>query len=278
MRMVGKIALIAGGVALVAGAAGYWWATGGQPDRAEEPAWLAEEHFAHRGLHTEGPQAPENSLAAFERAADAGYGFELDVQLTADNEVVIMHDEDLARMTGDDRLIADVELAEIEELRLLDGEERVPTLAEALEIADGKTPVLVEIKNEGTVGDLEDAVAGMLAEYDGPVAVISFNPYSLARVAQSQPDIVRGQLSSHFEGEDLEGWKKVVLSNLLMNWNSKPDFIAYEISALPSIKTSLQKSRGRLLLGWTPESIDERDLALETCDNVICDPGALGAP
>ena len=63
-----------------------------------------------------------------------------------------------------------------------------------------------------------------------------------------------------------------------MNWNSKPDFIAYEISALPSIKTSLQKSRGRLLLGWTPESIDERDLALETCDNVICDPGALGAP
>ena len=156
---MGKVALIAGGVALVAGAAGYWWATGGQPDRAEEPAWLAEEHFAHRGLHTEGPQAPENSLAAFERAADAGYGFELDVQLTADNEVVIMHDEDLARMTGDDRLIADVELAEIEELRLLDGEERVPTLAEALEIADGKTPVLVEIKNEGTVGDLEDAVA-----------------------------------------------------------------------------------------------------------------------
>ncbi len=262
------------GIVFIVMAATYWWATGGIPDRAE-PAWLTRKPFAHRGLPTEGPQAPENSLAAFERAAQAGYGYELDVQMTADGLVVVMHDADLQRMTGDERLISDVDSSELGELRLLGGEERVPTLAEALAVSGGQVPVLVEIKNEGEVGDLEDAVALEVANYEGDVAVISFNPYSLARIAEREPDVARGQLTSTFEGVELETWKRLLLGNLLMNWKSKPDFIAHEFSTLPRTTTSIQRSRGRLLLGWTPADLDERVEALESCDNIIADPGAL---
>lgn len=261
---------------MVAGTA-YWWATGGIPARTGESPWLTSSPFAHRGLHTEGPEAPENSLAAFERAVAAGLGFELDVQLTADNQVVVMHDPDLERMTGDSRLIADVTLEELEPLKLNGGEQGVPTLAEALAVADGRVPVLVEIKNGGTVGEFEDAVAKEVAAYEGDVAIISFNPYSLGRLNKTQPDIVRGQLASRLTIEGLEAWKRTLLSNLLMNWTSKPDFIAYEISALPSTTTSIQKWRDRPLLGWTPTTEEERSAALRSCDNVICDPGALGA-
>jgi len=265
------------GILAAIGGATYWWATGSVPSRAEEPSWLTSPRFAHRGLHPEGPQAPENSLAAFERAADAGLGFELDVQLTADGHPVIMHDPDLERMTGDSRLISEVTLADLEPLRLAGGTQPIPTLAEALAVAKGRVPVLVEIKNEGEVGELEDAVAEELADFEGEVAVISFNPYSLARVSRTQPDIVRGQLSSTFEEEDLEAWKRFLLSNLLMNWSSKPDFIAYEISALPNTRTSIQKMRGRPLLGWTPATEAELTEALRACDNAICDPGALAS-
>jgi glycerophosphoryl diester phosphodiesterase len=265
---------VLGAILLICGLA-YMWATGGIPGREVEPAWLTRFPFAHRGLHTEGPEAPENSLAAFERATEAGYGFELDVQMTADGEVVIMHDADLERMTGDPRLISDVTIDELRSLRLLDGEEPVPTLAQALAVSDGQVPVLVEIKNEGDVGELEDAVAEELASYMGEVAVISFNPYSLARVAQAQPGIVRGQLASTFEGVELEAWKRLLLANLLMNWRSRPDFIAHEYSTLPRATTSMQRSRGRYLLGWTPSNLDERVQALEHCDNIIADPGAL---
>jgi glycerophosphoryl diester phosphodiesterase len=256
----------------------YWWATGGIPTRAEEPTWLTQSYFAHRGLHAEGSGAPENSLESFRRAVEAGYGFELDVQLTSDGQVVVMHDADLERMAGDPRLISDTTSAEIAEITLLGSTETVPTLTEALAVADGAVPVLVEIKNEGVVGELEDEVARQLAAYEGPVAVISFNPYSLSRVAQTEPDIIRGQLSSSFKGVELELWKRFLLSRMLMNWTSQPDFIAYHTGSLPSAGTTVQKWRGRPLIGWTPTTIAEREEALEICDNVICDPGALETP
>ena len=254
--------------------AAYWWATGGMPDRAE-PTWLTRKPFAHRGLPTEGPEAPENSLAAFTRATQAGYGYELDVQMAADGVVVVMHDADLQRMTGDERLVGDVNSNELEAVRLLGGDERVPTLEEALAVSGGQVPVLVEIKNEGEVGALEDAVAEELRDYGGEVAVISFNPYSLARIAEREPGITRGQLTSTFEGVELETWKRLLLGNLLMNWKSRPDFIAHEFSTLPRTTTSIQHRRGRLLLGWTPGDLDERVQALKSCDNIIADPGAL---
>lgn len=255
-------------------AAGYWFATGGVPDR-EVPAWVTAQPIAHRGQWAEGPARPENSLAAFEQAAQSGFAIELDVQLSSDNQVVVFHDDDLERMTSETGLVSDLPLTKLRSLRLLDGNERIPTLHEALELIDERVPVFVEIKNRGSVGTLEDKVAREVDAYDGEVAVMSFNPYSMARVAKTAPGVTRGQLSGALRGEDLAFYEAFLLRNLMMNWTSTPDFIAYDLKEIPTFDTTLQKWRGRPLLGWTARTPQERAAAAETCDAVICDPEAL---
>lgn len=267
-----RYAVIAGIVVLVLLASGYWVASGGR-SLGEAPAWLTDRPFAHRGLHS--PQAPENSLAAFEAAAAAGHPIELDVHLSSDGHVVVFHDDDLTRLAGDPRAISDVPLAELRQMRLLGTDQTIASLAEALELIDGRVPVLVEIKNRGEVGPLEDAVAEELSRYSGDVAVMSFNPFSLSRVESVAPHITRGQLSGTFEDEDLPAYQVFALRQLMMNWKSRPHFIAYEFEALPSWPTSLQRMRGRPLLAWTLDDPDSAEFAAGLADNLICDPGAL---
>src|SRR5574340_1268657 len=199
--------------------AAYWVATGGRPGR--EPAtWLTAGAIAHRGEWTDGPARPENSLAAFDEAASNGYAIELDVQRTADGHTVVLHDYNLERLTGTPGLVSETKLQELQKLRLRGGDEPIPTLAEVLALVAGRVPVFVEIKNEGEIGPLETDVAKQLSAYDGKAAVVSFNPYSLASVAKTAPDIPRGQLSGTFAGEDLAWYKVFLLRSLMMNWTS----------------------------------------------------------
>lgn len=253
----------------------YWFATGGRPAQPS-PAWLRDRPFAHRGLH-DTPARPENSHAAFAAAIEAGHPIELDVHLSADGHVVVVHDDDLGRLAGDPRPVSDIPLAELQAVSLLGTEESVPTLASVLELVDGRVPVLIEIKNRGAVGPLEDAVAEQLLLYSGDVAVMSFNPYTLSRMAEVAPDVTRGQLSGTFSKEDLPAYQVFALKRLLMNWTSKPHFIAYELDALPSLTTSLQRLRGRTLLAWTPADARTAERASSLSDNIICDPGGFAA-
>lgn len=266
--------LIVSGIVLLALAAAYWFMTGGMPGR--QPAeWLTARPIAHKGLWADGADRPENSLAAFAAATHAGHPIELDTQLSADGHVMVFHDYELERMTGSAGKLSEKTRAELQKLRLSGGKEPIPTLKQVFELVDGQVPVFVEVKNEGDVGELEDAVARELSAYDGRVAVMSFNPNSLARVAKSVPEIPRGQLSGEFREDDLALYKKLVLSRLMMNFTSKPDFVAYEIGGLPSAGTQLQKWRGRPLLGWTAQTEAQRERAAKYCDAVICDEGAL---
>jgi glycerophosphoryl diester phosphodiesterase len=213
-------------------------------------------------------------LAAFRAAADAGYAIELDVHLTSDGTVVVMHDENLEAMTGDPRNISELTAAQVTRLRLLGGAETVPTLRQVLQTVRGRVPVFVEVKNQGDVGALEDAVAAELASAGGPVAVMSFNPFSLARIAEKAPSIPRGQLAGTFRGERLSLLRKVVLGRMLMNWKSRPQFIAYELEGLPSAGTWLQLRRGRPLIVWVARTHEAFARAEGFGDNVIFDSGA----
>jgi glycerophosphoryl diester phosphodiesterase len=251
---------------------GYWFSSGAIPAEPA-PGWITARPFAHRGLHDDA--RPENSLPAFSAAIEAGHPIELDVHLTADREVVVLHDEELRRMTGDSRSVGDVTLAELDELRLQGTDERIPRLWEVLVLAHGRVPILVELKSRGAAGPLEREVAKELEGYTGDVGVISFNPYSLAWFAENLPDLPRGQLSGSFSGEDVPAYQVLVLRPLLMNWKSRPHFIAYELEAMPSAGTWLQRKRGRPVLAWTPADTYELERAREVADNAICDPGAL---
>ncbi|MBO9581768.1 MAG: glycerophosphodiester phosphodiesterase [Sphingobium sp.] len=157
------------------------------------PRWLLERPYAHRGLHGRG--VPENSLAAFRAAIADGYGIECDVRLSRDGVAHVFHDRGLARLTGAEGRIDDLDAAVLARLRLTGGDEPPPTLAALLALC-AETPLLVEVKADRDAfasARLCEAVANDLAGHEGPVAVISFDPRVLHWFAAHAPHIPRGQ-------------------------------------------------------------------------------------
>ena len=228
-------------------------------------SWLVQSPIAHRGLHTN--EIPENSLAAFENAVLHDYPIELDVRFTDDSEVVVFHDDTLKRMTNSDGYITNIQSAELHKYKLLETDQTIPTFEKTLELVNGRTPLLIEIKNHGKVGILERKVADMLASYNGQFAVQSFNPYSLEYFKKNAPGILRGQLSMNFTKEEQPSIvKRYLLSRLKQNHVSKPDFIAFRGSDLPNycvFKTQLP------VLAWTVRSNAEMERVAPACDNII---------
>ncbi len=229
-------------------------------------SWLVETPIAHRGYHDK--TAPENSLAAFSKAVEKGYAIELDVQLLADDTVVVFHDESLARMTSNDGYLKYLNKDDIKSLKLAGTKETIPTLAEVLALVDGKVPLLIEVKNKYKVGKLEQAVINLLKHYKGEFAIQSFNPYSLAYFKKHAPNFLRGQLSGYFKGEKLGWLKKLVLKSMRLNKKvSEPHFISYEANALPNRYT--KKYKNLPLLAWAVKSKEEYLNIIKYCDNVI---------
>lgn len=185
--------------------------------------------YAHRGLH--GKEIPENSLPAFRAAVEAGYAIELDIQISRDGQVVVFHDASLLRMTGCDRKLQELTLAELKALRLAKTEERIPTLAEVLELVAGRVPLLVEFKGAAVNTGLCEAAAQLLSGYNGRYCVESFNPLLLQKLRKCLPAARRGQLYSDFRREKREKGRAptpidVLLSWLFFNFLARPDFIS----------------------------------------------------
>ncbi|WP_245931071.1 glycerophosphodiester phosphodiesterase family protein [Actinokineospora auranticolor] len=205
---------------------------------------------AHRGLHGDG--VPENSLAAFEAAAAKGYAIELDVHLTGDGQVVVFHDANALRMTGRDVVVRDVGVGELAELRLGGTGERVPLLREVFELVAGRVPVLVEVKAGNPVGRIGAGVVAEIGRYGGEVAVQSFDPRIVLWLKTHAPAVVRGQLSGSFRGERMPWSRRVLLRGMVLNAVSRPDFLAYEVGALPNPVVAFWRWVLRVpLLVWT---------------------------
>lgn len=223
--------------------------------------------MAHRGLHD--TDRPENSLAAFEAAAEAGYPIELDVHLTVDGGVVVFHDDTLERMTGHLGNVRDRSLAELAALRLLGTDEPIPSLDQVLERVAGRVPVLVELKTRGPAGRLEPAVCDVLARFSGEHAVQSFDPWSMLWMRRHVPYLPRGMLSGDMRSEGLPLHQALVLENLLLAPAVLPDFIGYELRVLPRWAPSLWRRLGRPLLAWTIRDEPALQRARGLVDNVI---------
>lgn len=229
--------------------------------------WLVDAPIAHRGLH--GDKVPENSLPAFQAAMQAGYAIELDVRLTADEVPVVFHDARLDRLTEATGPLADQPWSRVGELRLEGSKPTVPSLQAALDMIAGQVPVLVEIKNWGAPGQLEARVGELLAGYQHPVAVQSFNPRSLGWFARKLPGLPRGQVAGSLDRVDIEGWKRFLLQRLLLNWMSRPAFIAYEHTALPYGPVALARGLGLPVVAWTVTTPEQGARVAPHVDNVI---------
>lgn len=229
-------------------------------------SWLVKDYIAHRGLHNK--LYPENSIGAFVNAIEYGYPIELDVQLIADGNVVVFHDYSLSRMTGRDGYTKNLVTSELPEYKLSKTEFYIPTLGDVLNLVDGQVPLLIEIKNEGKVGELERKVYELLKNYNGEFAIQSFNPYSLEWFKDNAPDFIRGQLSSYFVGTKLGIFKRFILKRMLLNKKiSKPHFISYDCRNLPN---RFVRHYNKLpLLAWCVRSQTEYMKIAKYCDNII---------
>jgi glycerophosphoryl diester phosphodiesterase len=231
--------------------------------------WIVHNSIAHRGLHN-GLIIPENSILAFEAAMEQNYPIELDVHLLADGGLAVFHDQDLRRMTSVEGTISQQTSITVKNLRLQDTDQQIPLFEEVLDLVNGKVPILIELKNPGPVGELEQNLLKQLTSYSGEYAVQSFNPMSMLWFKQKAPDIIRGQLSSDFKSGDLAWYRKVLLQNLLMNFASSPHFIAYDFRCLPYLPvTIVKKAQNIPLISWTIRSEADRLRALKVSDNII---------
>ena len=186
--------------------------------------------YAHRGLHDNDSEAPENSMAAFRKALEAGYGIECDVQLTRDKVPVIFHDFTLERVTGVKGKVIDYTYEELQQFHLCGCDEKIPRFEDFLKMVDGKVPLIVELKIEFKDLSLCPIVDKMLMDYKGVYCIESFNPLGLFWYRRHNSKVMRGQLSDDFHRDKPEEFKGIlyfVLTNLLLNFLTRPDFIAY---------------------------------------------------
>jgi glycerophosphoryl diester phosphodiesterase len=230
-------------------------------------------NYAHRGLH--GGGVPENSMAAFRRAVEAGYGIELDVHLSRDGEVVVFHDETLVRMTGCERRLAELTLDELRSLSLAGTDETIPTLAEVLSLVAGRVPILVELKGESTSTALCEKVAAQMRTYEGDYCFESFNPLLVRRIQKYLPRAYCGQLYTNVCRE--KGKRTLLyaaLTAMAFNFLAHPDFIAYdqkERDSLPVRITTRLYRAARFV--WTARTEEERETARALGEHAIFELG-----
>jgi glycerophosphoryl diester phosphodiesterase len=237
-------------------------------------AWdlLFDPPIAHRGLWSpDGP--PENSLGAFQAACAAGYGIELDVQLTADGEAVVFHDSTLERMTGQAGRVADHTAADLMRMKLAGSDETIPTLADTLTLVGHRAMVHIEIKIPyGEVGPLERRVHEILIDHNGPTCVIGFNPYSHAWFADHHPKVLRGLDSYSYSSGDarhLAPELRRSFAELQHVSFARPHFLALGLDMLPSKKADEFRDGGMPVIAWTVRNRREWDAVKAHCDNMI---------
>jgi len=214
--------------------------------------------FAHRGLHGQG--VPENSLAAFHAAIEAGAGMECDVRLSGDDKVVIFHDHDLRRLCASAIAVEATPLAVLARQQLFDSGEHIPPLRELLDLAAGKVPILIELKARGGNGaKLAAAVVAELETYEGRVGVMSFEPAVGKWLAFHAPHFRRGLVISE-RASAFDRWRSIKLAS--------PHFLAVDRAALH--RRWIAKQRGkRWVYCWTIRSPAERETAEIHADALI---------
>lgn len=205
--------------------------------------------YAHRGYHDK-PEIPENSMASFRRAIAHGYGVELDVHLSRDGRLVIIHDTNLKRTCGVDRRVEALTAEELKRYHLEGTMETIPFLEEVLPLFVGTTPLVIELKAErGNAAALSRAAMEILDQYPVEYCVESFHPLVVAWFRRHRPDVIRGQLSGRLQ--NLHPVVSFVLRNLLTNGITRPDFVAYRFENRRAISFRLCRAMGAVTFYWT---------------------------
>ena len=221
--------------------------------------------YAHRGLHGNG--VPENSMLAFRKALEGGYGIEFDVHLMKDGNLAIIHDSSLKRTAGADVLIEDLTVEDLENYRLEGTDEKIPLFSELLDLYAGKAPLIIELKAHGNHAELSKAVCDAMEGYKGVYCMESFDPRVVQWLRKNRPEIIRGQLAENFlkvKQNSLNIVLKFIMTNHLMNFLTMPDFVAYKFSDRNTLGTRICRKFWKLQgVSWTIRSQEDYDIAVK---------------
>lgn len=247
------------------------------------------------------PLAPENSLPAFDAACRAGYGMELDVHLTRDGRVVVIHDDNLKRVAGVDAAVADLTYEQLCDIPLFPAPSRagdpvsapqqggrdgqggchVPLLSDVLELVGGRTPIIVEYKMGSRLDSaLMEKTDALLSAYKGEYVIESFNPLALAWYRRHRPEVCRGQLAVPYRGpvRSLDQAVRWLAGRLWFNWLGRPDFVAMERRAGHGLPMRVYRFLGGRPVAWTVRSAEEGEAARDDFDRFIFESYLPGRP
>ncbi|MEM7470305.1 MAG: glycerophosphodiester phosphodiesterase family protein [Pseudomonadota bacterium] len=239
------------------------------------PRAFLDRPIAHRGLHDRARGIIENSRDAFQAAIEHGFGIECDLQLSRDAEAMVFHDYDLARLTGQSGAIQQQDAKTLTEMVLTDGANRIEPLEALLEQVSGQVPLLIELKDQDgamgeNIGPLERRVAQCVAGYDGPLALMSFNPHTAALLKNLCPDLPCGIVTSSYDPANWNLSKATcdMLREIPHYASSGACFISHEASDLARPRVAELKAQGADVLSWTIRSQAEAQQALQHAGNI----------
>lgn len=237
--------------------------------------WL-KRPIAHRGLHDASRGVVENSRSAVKAAMGRGYAIEVDLQCAAADMPVVFHDQRLDRLTHERGPVAAHDVATLERLRLRDGGgDTILSLPDLLDIVGGYVPLVLEVKSTWRQdGAFAANIAKQLAGYQGPIAVMSFDPHAVATFRREAPALPRGLVAGQFDGPEelrrLSSRQRFAMRHLFTTAFARPHFIAYDVRALPALAPLLARFVfGLPLLTWTVRTKAEKDRGLRFADAII---------
>jgi glycerophosphoryl diester phosphodiesterase len=244
-------------------------------DQATRRQWLTARPIAHRGLHDASRGIIENSASAASAAITANYGIEADLQIAADGEAMVFHDDALDRLTETTGTIESMPSTTLRQVRYTGTTDHILTLGELCDLIAGRSTLVLELKSDFD-GDtrLVRRTADVLARYAGPVAVMSFDPDLIAAMRHLAPKLVRGMVADryyeHPHWKFLTPAQKRNMAFLLHAPRSRPQFIAYRVDDLPSLAPSIARTVfGLPLLTWTVRTEADLTRARRHADQII---------
>ncbi len=235
-------------------------------------AWLVQRPIAHRGLHDAGKGVIENTQSSFDGAIIGNYAIECDLQITADGEAIVFHDETLDRLTGRSGRVNQHTVRQLQKICIVNSKHRMQTLAKLLEQVNGKVPLVIELKSHwnGDVSLAERALK-VLESYAGPYALMSFDPDLVAAVAELSPHTIRGITADRVTDpyyNILSVERRVALRNFTHLHRTRPHFVSFQFRELPFAPVQQIRNLGHPVITWTVRNKTEELQARRHSDQV----------
>jgi glycerophosphoryl diester phosphodiesterase len=239
------------------------------------PDWLTARPVAHRGLHDSARGVIENMPAAFQAAIAGNFAIELDVQLTADGEAIVHHDDVLGRLNEGSEKLTKLTVAQLKQVQFKNTADRMISLGELCELIAGRVPLVIEIKSHfDDDRRLVTRVAEILRSYSGPAAAMSFDPGQVTALKDLAPNVVRGIVAQRTYDDD--DWTKTTaaqrheMTALRHAFHTQPHFVAFWVNELPAPAPWIARNIfGCPLLTWTVRTAEQRQCAQRYADQMI---------